>query len=155
VWVTAKRRWGLSTIEPELGNIRAATEWLLQRGPEAADLALRITDNMNAIWQLRGMLLEGRGYLERALAPGTGSTFRRMNAHSALGFLNWIMGDDVRAEAVLQQGLVLAELPESHGRTGVMHFFLALVEWRKGPHRIFEMLSHLEAATASFTLYDD
>jgi DNA-binding NarL/FixJ family response regulator len=119
MWVNTRKRWGLERIDAEVDNFRNAMEWLLGKGDDAADLALRLNDFLTSYWQLRGMLIEGSQYMRRALARPAGGVYRRMMVHNGLGFFYWIMGNVER------------------------------------PHRIFEMLTYLELATAGFESWND
>jgi predicted ATPase/DNA-binding XRE family transcriptional regulator len=60
-------RW-LDTLEQEYDNIRSALGWLLDRGHATA--ALRLAAAMDTYWIIRGRHIEGRKWLERALAAG-------------------------------------------------------------------------------------
>ncbi|ALG09637.1 ATP-binding protein [Kibdelosporangium phytohabitans] len=59
VWVARLRR--------DHANLRAALEWSLTEPGEAA-VALRMAARVNEYWTLRGSCMEGRGWLDRALA---------------------------------------------------------------------------------------
>ncbi len=60
------RRRYLDRLEREHDNFRAALSWAVQRGE--TQLALRLSAALWRLWQMRGYLVEGRGWVERALA---------------------------------------------------------------------------------------
>ena len=63
-----KRRW-LDRLEREHDNLRAAFGWAVEQ--QRADLALRLTQNLWRLWQMRGYLAEGYERALEALAlPG-------------------------------------------------------------------------------------
>ena len=59
-------RW-FDLIDSEIANFRAAFDCCL--ASEDADAALRIAAGLGLYWRARGHFTEGRGWLERALAP--------------------------------------------------------------------------------------
>jgi non-specific serine/threonine protein kinase len=59
----------LRRLEMELGNIRSALGWALER--QSGELALRLSGALSLFWIRRGRFDEGRRWLEQALAiPG-------------------------------------------------------------------------------------
>jgi predicted ATPase/class 3 adenylate cyclase len=56
----------LDTLDRENGNLRAALAWSIEG--DKAETALRLGAALWRFWQMRGMLLEGAGWLERILA---------------------------------------------------------------------------------------
>jgi non-specific serine/threonine protein kinase len=154
-WVPARRVLGIEHIDAELANMRAALDWLIGAGREAADLALRLIDVLNVFWQMRGMAAEGRLWLGRILALEGGSNYRRANALNSLGYLNWLLGNTGQSEDTLQQALALLTGTPYASPRGRTCFFLALVAWRKGSEHGPEALGYLLEALASFALWDD
>ena len=66
----------LDRLEREHDNLRAALEWLTERG--AAEAGLRLADAVGPFWMTRGYLQEPRARLERLLAlPGAEGTSLR------------------------------------------------------------------------------
>jgi DNA-binding CsgD family transcriptional regulator len=75
----------LDRLDIEHPNVRAALAWSLDRDDE---VALRFGISLWRFWEVRGHLVEGRDWLERALAAGRGGrTALRANALSSLGNL--------------------------------------------------------------------
>lgn len=74
----ARRDKWLNRLDDEIYNMRAAMEWALTPDPDyapgskeankKAEIALRIAGALNWYWYLRGRILEGREWLEKALA---------------------------------------------------------------------------------------
>ena len=80
-----QRRW-LKQLETEQDNLRAALEWALTT--DAGDeKALRLSGALAWFWSDRGYTSEGRRWLDRALATGTGSEPARLKALCGAGWL--------------------------------------------------------------------
>jgi predicted ATPase/DNA-binding CsgD family transcriptional regulator len=76
----------LDRLEIEHPNVRAALAWSLDRADD--EVALRFGASLWRFWEVRGHLVEGRDWLERALAGGRGGrSALRANALSSLGNL--------------------------------------------------------------------
>jgi predicted ATPase/class 3 adenylate cyclase len=62
----------LDGLDRENGNLRASLTWSIESG--ATETALRLGYALWRFWQMRGLLVEGAGWLERILAmPDTGT----------------------------------------------------------------------------------
>ncbi|MBK6769665.1 MAG: tetratricopeptide repeat protein [Ardenticatenales bacterium] len=98
----------LERLSAEHANLRAALDRLLQRGDDAAALAL--SADLWRYWYLRGHLQEGRAYLSRTLtAPGAGAAGdARARASNGLGVLSWLQGDFAAARTALGEARALA-----------------------------------------------
>jgi predicted ATPase/DNA-binding CsgD family transcriptional regulator len=98
-------RW-LDRLETELGNLRAALAWSLERAdaPTALDLAASAW----CLWRVRGHAAEGRGWLERALALDGVPPALRAKALDAVGDLAWIQTDYATAAAYHGESLDLS-----------------------------------------------
>jgi predicted ATPase/DNA-binding CsgD family transcriptional regulator len=55
-----------ASLEREVGNLRAALEWLLER--KKGEAALRLASALQRLWSLPGYLDEGRSFLKQALS---------------------------------------------------------------------------------------
>jgi predicted ATPase/class 3 adenylate cyclase len=89
----------------EQDNFRAALEWSLARG----DLAgLRLARALGEFWLGRGLLGEGRNWLERALALPVVDDVRRADLLRLLGAVLFEAGELQGAQAVLSNGVQVA-----------------------------------------------
>lgn len=98
----------LDRLEADLGNIRSALTWTLrQADPE---IALRLAAALRHFWLARGYLIEGRDWLDRALAlsaPEPSDARVRVRAIFAAGELSFFLDDLQRAKARAEEGLVI------------------------------------------------
>jgi predicted ATPase/DNA-binding CsgD family transcriptional regulator len=97
-------------LEREVGNLRAALEWLLEckKGEEA----LRLAAALGPFWSLSGYLTEGRSFLERALEVSKEnkapiSPIVRAKALYAAGWLLYRQNEPEYATPLLQESLRL------------------------------------------------
>jgi predicted ATPase/transcriptional regulator with XRE-family HTH domain len=98
----------LDRLETELGNFRAAMEWLLLRND--AEGLLRLAGALARFWDYHSHVSEGRRWLETALAhPGAAAlpVSLRGKAFQAAGVLARTQGDHQQAKAFLGQALEL------------------------------------------------
>jgi predicted ATPase/transcriptional regulator with XRE-family HTH domain len=101
-----QREWYARLLADE-GNFRAAMTWALEQGE--SDLALRLAGALWMFWRWAGLFAEGRGWLEAALAGGTGSTLEvRCQGLWGAGWLAYHQGDYRRTGEVGVQ--MLSEL---------------------------------------------
>ena len=109
-----QRRW-LDRLEIDLDNIRAALTWALD-GPDA-ETALRLASALRHFWLARGYLVEGRDWLERALAREEHVDMStRAQAMFAAGELSFFLNDYSRARTLADDGLrICRSLGDSRG----------------------------------------
>jgi predicted ATPase/DNA-binding SARP family transcriptional activator len=102
--ITAAQPEWLRRLDAEQGNIRAALARSLDGGDCACGLA--IAGAMMWYWFLRGQLLEGREWLEPAVACGRafGATRDQARALEALGLFVALNGDLEPARQLLEEG---------------------------------------------------
>ncbi|HEX5502968.1 MAG TPA: LuxR C-terminal-related transcriptional regulator [Thermomicrobiales bacterium] len=101
-----QRTW-LWRLDAEQGNVQAALGWALARGDRAT--ALRLGGALWRSWHMRGLLGEGRRWLERALAGADAvAPAIRAKALTGAGVLAHYQGDFGRAAACCGEALVLA-----------------------------------------------
>ncbi|HEV2108897.1 MAG TPA: BTAD domain-containing putative transcriptional regulator, partial [Thermomicrobiales bacterium] len=94
----------LDRLEADLDNIRAALAWTL--GQPGAERALQLASTLRRFWLARGYLVEGRDWLERALARGeSAQPATRVKAMFAAGELAFFLKDHCRATALAEEGL--------------------------------------------------
>jgi predicted ATPase/DNA-binding XRE family transcriptional regulator len=138
----AGREHGPAGLARDLDNFRAALEWSLSNGDEAGPrLALALGD----FWLARGLLQEGRGWLERALAQHPADQRLRAGLLRVLGTLLLDSGDLNQAQPVLAEGAeaaVAAGAPALQARIRVL-----LAEWLK--ERGVSMAGALEECQAA------
>jgi tetratricopeptide (TPR) repeat protein len=102
----AQRMW-LRRITADYNNIRGALSASLGLGD--SDHALRLGSSLVLFWEARGMLSEGRSWLEDALAASNTDPSARATALTGAGRLALLQGDYEQAERLLREGLELAE----------------------------------------------
>jgi predicted ATPase/transcriptional regulator with XRE-family HTH domain len=131
-------------LEREHGNLRSALGWLLDRGDAVG--ALRLVGSLTHFWYVRGYLIEGRRWVERALAVApvddarTDPTAARASLLVGAGNLATNQGDTSAAVAFYRQALALYEATED--RTGRVSTLISL-GWM-----LFERGDYTQAATA-------
>jgi non-specific serine/threonine protein kinase len=99
-------RAGLTRLEGEHGNLRAALAWFAARGEDES--LLRLAAALGYFWSMTGHWTEGNAWLERALAADPRPSPARLEALENLGENAGYQGDVALAEAVLREGLALA-----------------------------------------------
>ena len=161
----AERERRVSTLLPDYDNFRAALEWSLalaggsgeageggatgrtrhvgRTGRVGPQLAFSLGD----FWLARGLLAEGRNWLDRALAVPLADQRLRAGLLRLLGATLYEAGDLKRAEAVLSKGAAIAaaaSAPAVGARIGVL---LAEVHNMQGESNA-EALAECKAAAA-------
>ncbi|HEX2914359.1 MAG TPA: tetratricopeptide repeat protein [Chloroflexia bacterium] len=99
----------LQRLDQEHDNLRAALEWMLNRG--AVELALRLSGALGWFWFLRGHLSEGRRWLERLVALSESAHFPQARAKALYseGVLARYQGDFNASRLLLLESLELFE----------------------------------------------
>ena len=99
-------RW-LLRVEAEHANLRAAIEWLKQRGESGS--ALRLGAGLSAFWWYRGHFAEGRAQLEGLLAlpDARDHPYAWARAMTGLGALVYKSGGVQRAMALHEQAVAV------------------------------------------------
>jgi predicted ATPase/class 3 adenylate cyclase len=93
----------LDRLDREIGNIRAALEWFLEHDGVAA---MEMGANLWRFWHRRGLLGEGRMWLERIVAtPGTAPPRARAQAYGALGSVAYWQNDFARTRTAYEESL--------------------------------------------------
>ena len=101
----AEREHELAVLAREHDNLRAALDWSLSAGNPAGP---RLARALGDFWLGRGLLQEGRGWLERALAQTPTDGKLRAGLLRLLGTVLFEAGDLRGAGAVLSHGLEMA-----------------------------------------------
>jgi predicted ATPase/class 3 adenylate cyclase len=68
----AQQKLWLDRLAQEIDNLRAVLVWCL-RAQGSVEVGLRLAATLHWFWNLHGRFLEGRAWLEEALAPRTGN----------------------------------------------------------------------------------
>ena len=110
----------LEQLEREHGNVRAALDWLTERGE--AESSLPLAAAMAWFWEARGYAAEGRARLAGLLTlPGAARSPARATALLRLGFLAWAQGDYRAHQRHTAEALALArELGDRPGIASAM-----------------------------------
>jgi predicted ATPase/DNA-binding SARP family transcriptional activator len=101
----AGRERKLAVLAREQDNFRAALDWSLERGDQAGP---RLARALGGFWLGRGLLQEGRDWLDRALAQCPADLRLRADLLRLLGAVRFEAGDLEGADAVLSEGLQAA-----------------------------------------------
>jgi predicted ATPase/DNA-binding CsgD family transcriptional regulator len=97
----------LMRLDAEYDDARAALGWAGVTGRD--ELGLRLARAMINYWRARGLLCEGRDWLERALDWGTSApSAERARALGGIGWLAQFQGDLDRAETALCESVGMA-----------------------------------------------
>ena len=154
----AERERRPSALSRDHDNFRGALEWGLtpdsqrsQDGYAGSRLALALSE----FWLGCGLLAEGQGWLERALASALSNQVLRADLLRALGTALYEAGDLGRAQAVLSDGLALAtsaNLPAVQARINVM---LADIRNMLGVSSNAQALAECEASGAILATADN
>jgi predicted ATPase/DNA-binding SARP family transcriptional activator len=141
----AERERDFAVLSRDHDNFRAALRWSLSAGNEAGP---RLARALGDFWLGRGLLQEGRDWLERALAQCPAGQRLRVDLLRLLGAVLCEAGELDRADTVLSEGsdaAVAAGAPAVQARIWVL---LAEVRNMKGTG-LEETLAECEAAAAT------
>jgi tetratricopeptide (TPR) repeat protein len=129
--VGAHQQTWLARLDAEDANIRAALAWSFQHG--STQSALRLARAFWRYWSVRGRLIEGRIWLERALAlPGVAEAPLSVcaDAHNALGNLLGDSAEYTQARQHYEEALTLRrEIADSKGIAGVLNNLGIVAAW--------------------------
>ncbi|MCA9879371.1 MAG: adenylate/guanylate cyclase domain-containing protein, partial [Thermomicrobiales bacterium] len=125
----AQESW-LARLDLEHDNLRVALRWLLD-GHQWAD-ALRLAAALGAYWQTRGLLAEGRQWLEAALAAPARETPAGLAAMIEAGMLAWEQGDIAASARWLEQAQAAATAQGDAGRAAAVLCNLAAISLHEG-----------------------
>lgn len=157
LWSHTRREWSRERVDADLQNIRLAIDWANVLGNDGAEIAARIAGPLWPYWQTRGMVTEGRRYLDACLFRPTLKPWFRSKELPALAFLCWIQGDDARCQEVVDAALIVTtqEGADFANQRGTIYLVMALMEFRKGMDHVFTMLEYAEEAERLYKLVDD
>jgi len=118
-------------LDAEHDNLRAALEWSkTDEGGE--ETHLRLAGALSRFWNVRGHWTEGLRWLEGAVAAGSGTPpSARAKAFFGAGVLAFLLSDNDRAAALLDESLALSR--QSADKRGVADSLriLAQVAWQR------------------------
>jgi len=140
----AEREHGLPALSRDHDNFRAALEWSLAQGGPAGP---RMAHALGGFWLARGMLAEGRDWLERALAQPLTDQSLRAGLLRLLGATLFESGDLDRAEAVLAEGSAAAATAGASALQARIGVLLADIRNMRGRSNA-ETLAECQAAAA-------
>jgi predicted ATPase/DNA-binding CsgD family transcriptional regulator len=106
-WISPRQVDWFARLEHEQPNLRAALEFCFTE-PDEARPALRIAASLYPYWFGRGMLSEGRYWLDRALAQELGPCVDRARALYAASMLAGQQNDIRTASALVDEGQKIA-----------------------------------------------
>jgi len=137
----------IAALDAEAANLRAAVNWALES--DEGDLAVSLSADLGAWWEIRGHLSEGRDKLERSLETGAGTALDQYRATLAVGFIARRQGDHL--EALQYTDTAVAGLRQL-GEQGELAHALGRMAWvtlGAGDHATAEELAHegLDLAT--------
>ena len=122
-----QQTWWLSRLDVEYDNIRAALAWAAGADGDGP-IAVAFGGALFRYWSLRGLVREGRTWLERALPYGTAAPPADWGrALNAAGLLARQYGDYARSRELLEQSLALARRQQDLRAQAVALNNLALV----------------------------
>jgi non-specific serine/threonine protein kinase len=103
----ARASEALGRLDAELSNVRAALGWGLDQ-PQA-DRVLQLLGASWPVWEWRGLLSEGCGWIRRALTSSTAQDVGRARALMGLGALERRRGNLAAARESLEASVALVE----------------------------------------------
>ena len=140
----AERERSLAVLVREQDNFRAALEWSLEHGNQTGP---RLARALGDFWLGRGLLQEGRDWLDRALAQRPADLRLRADLLRLLGAVLFEGGDLDGADTVLSEGSEVAAAagaPAVQARIAVLHADVANLQGLGNA----EALAECEAAAA-------
>ncbi|GAA4483494.1 LuxR family transcriptional regulator [Rhodococcus olei] len=118
-WIGPRQMQWIRRLDREQANVRDALDYCLSR-PGEAESALRIAEAMYLFWLARGLLGEGRRWLDRALAAQGGQpTAARVAALCAGGVLAVMQGDVATGIALTGEARAAAAAVGGEERTAL------------------------------------
>jgi predicted ATPase/DNA-binding SARP family transcriptional activator len=140
----AGRERGVQVLARDHDNFRSALEWSLVRGGPAGP---RLAHALGGFWLARGMLAEGRDWLERALAQPLADQYLRAGLLRLLGATFFESGALDRAEAVLAEASAAAATASASALQARIGVLLADIRNMRGRSNA-ETLAECQAAIA-------
>jgi non-specific serine/threonine protein kinase len=140
-------------LRSEHDNLRTALAFTLGSGQ--SDLGLRIVGALRDFWNYDGHVVEGLGWIERALESAEdASPHLRAKALNAAGWLSFVQGDYQRGKLFNSQALVLFRDLGDEANSAWALLFLG-VHSAGSLSEISEGIALIEEALALFRLHED
>ena len=116
-----QEKW-LDRLGMEHDNLLAALAWSYTSEDES-EIGLRLAAAIWQFWLIRGFVNEGRVWLSRLIERAISAPrLAHARALNGAGFLNWMWGDYPRANALLNESLLIfQELGDRHGTAWVLN----------------------------------
>ena len=147
----AGREHRLPVLARDQDNFRAALDWSLARGDPAGP---RLARALGAFWLGRGLLQEGRDWMDRALAQDPADQLLRADLLRLLGTVLSEAGELERAQTVLSEGSQVAAAAGAVAVQARIRVLLADLRGMQGAGND-ETLAECEAAAAVLEAEDD
>jgi non-specific serine/threonine protein kinase len=154
-WQKQYRFWPRERIDADLQNIRSALAWTATLGNDGAELGIRLSGPLWNYWQTRGLISEGRSYIENWIFRPGQKTWCQCGNLPGLAFLCWIQGADARCREVVAAGLAVTEGTTYYAWRAMIYLVMALLEFREGLENIITMMEYVEEAERLFRLGGD
>jgi predicted ATPase/DNA-binding CsgD family transcriptional regulator len=123
-------RW-LALLEADHDNLRAASDWLDERGE--AERCLRLGAALWVFWEARGHYSEGRERLRRALEDGEDAPeIVRMAAMRGLAAMELGLGHAAEVTRLVEETLAVDRRLGDKGGVAHAHYMLGLMAWARG-----------------------
>ena len=150
---SAEQGFWTERLDADHGNLRAALGWFAER--DDYDSVLRMAGALWWYWFLRGRYVEGRGWLEAALARADGApAAHQAKALTAAGDLAFLQSEYARANELLGEGLTLyRDLKDERGVASAVQL-LGSIAREQGRYEQAEAF-HGESLAISRRLGDD
>ena len=140
----AERERHLAVLAREQDNFRAALDWALSSGDETGP---RLARTLGGFWLARGLLAEGRDWLERALAQHLADQRLRADLLRLLGAVLYEGGDLEHSDTVLSEGSQVAAEAGAPGVQARIRVLRADIRYLQGGKHA-EVLAECAAAAA-------
>ncbi|MDB5077655.1 MAG: hypothetical protein JWO42_3834 [Chloroflexi bacterium] len=130
-WTGAARETWLERREVEHDNLRATLAW---SKANAIAIEARMTGALAWFWYLRGHVVEGRAWLDDALARTDPSarTVTRAKVLTGAGLLAWAQGDYVTAKPQLEEAIAIYRERGEKRWTAAAQMNLAILTFMQG-----------------------
>jgi non-specific serine/threonine protein kinase len=155
VWHSTERAWGRLRIDAGLPNLRQTLHWAAALGDDGAEILSRTSSFLWNYWQTRGLVSEGRQWMELAFSSSATPDWVRATELAGLGFLRWIQNDVAGAELAIHDAIEASQRTGIHTSLGFTNMVLALIEYRREPIDVITMLKFVDEAEHWSALIDD